>query len=307
MKLNTIDLNKLNTFLAVYHAQSIRDAARVLHLTPAAISMAVTSFEQQIGLNLFARTGRRLLRTENADRLAAQASQSLGNLQSLLMELQSERGEVCGHLRVGAPSEFGVNIVIPLLGEFRQRHPKFRFTLKLGEQSLLLPALIAGQFDLVICDDGPYTTKYPQTSAIPIASETLVLACSTKFYKDNIGKDHSLKNLQDKDHIGYVESQEDLHKWYRHHFKKTPKLNLSLVVDNARGVLAAIRSDLGLGMIPSYMLSKDDMTKIKIITTNHRPMINQMLSMRLKDHLVTTAERTWLNHIQENVTRMQRR
>ena len=55
-----IGLDRLRVFLAVQRAGSVLGAARVLAVTPSAVSQSVKRLEQELGVRLFQRIGNRL-------------------------------------------------------------------------------------------------------------------------------------------------------------------------------------------------------------------------------------------------------
>jgi DNA-binding transcriptional LysR family regulator len=286
MDLTSIDLNKIRTFLVVHRDRSMRSAAQRLHLTPSAISMAISNLERSIGLRLFIRTGRRILPTTNGDQLASVASHLIAQLEAAVTDLRAARGKVRGHLRVGVPTEIGVNAVIPSVGHFRRQHPDVSFTIRLGDQDVLISGLVSGQYDLAICDDGPYPLEM---ASLPLATEQVFLACSRRVYVNQIDGDHSLERLRRIDHIAYVEHQADLKKWYRHHFNRTVRLNTPVIANHAKAVFAAIQSDLGLGLLPAPLVGN-----LRVIDTAKPPLVNVMSAVRLKDHVSTRAEQAFL-------------
>jgi DNA-binding transcriptional LysR family regulator len=286
MNLNNLDLNKVRTFLAVHQGRSMQAAAQRLHVTPSAISMAISTLERSIGLPLFVRVGRRILPTANGDRLASVAGHLIGQLEAAISDLRSARGKVRGHLRLGVPAELGVNAVIPSVGHFRRQHPDVSFTIRLGDQDVLIQGLIMGQYDRAICDDGSHP---PEVASTPLASEEIVLACSRRVYDKLIDRDHSLDRLRELDHIAYVEHQADLKKWYRHHFNKSVRLNTPVIANHAKAVFAAIQADLGLGLLPAPLVGN-----LRIIDTGKSPLVNVMSAVRLNDHVPTRAEQAFL-------------
>lgn len=301
MDLNNIDLNKLRTFLVVHRSRSIRAAAEILHLTPSAISMATSSLERSLGLTLFTRTGRRIVPTASGDRLAAVATQFLARLGGAVAELRAAKGEVLGHLRLGVPAEFGAKIVVPRIAAFRARHPGVTFTVSLGDQSTLVPALVEGRHDLIICDDEPRLAQLPQLASLPLAREHIVLACSRVFRDRHLGRraNPGLTALAASDHVAYVEHQADLHKWYWHHFRKRPRLKTPLVANHPAAVLSAVQSHVGLGLLPAFLVKDGvDCGQLVVIETGRPPLVNEMSVVRLRDHVVTRAEREFLRSVE---------
>lgn len=205
-----------------------------------------------------------------------------------------------GHLRLGLPGEFGAKVVMPLVAEFRTLHPDVTFSIVIREPQALMPDLTSGRLDVVVCDDGNYLKRFTQISCLPLAREDLVLTASAHFYdqevRDNVRFDH-LKTLS---HVAYVDTLDDIDKWYGHHFGKTPKVRAAVVADNVHAVLAAVRSSLGLGLLPAQMIDEEiKARRLRVIDTGRAPLVNKMQLIRLKDRVTSAAERAFVAALKE--------
>ena len=88
------ELDGVLVFLAVAEARGFRAAARRLGITPSAVSQAIRTFEQRVGVPLLARTTRSVGLTEAGARLLLQVRPAA---QQVLLGIESARnfGEVC--------------------------------------------------------------------------------------------------------------------------------------------------------------------------------------------------------------------
>lgn len=300
MKFNDLDLNKIRIFLYIYRALSIRGVARELHLTPAAISLSLKSLEESLGISLFTRVGRALVATEFADQLARLTTPFFSDVDRLTQGWRHEQGLMRGHLKLGLPGEFGTSVVMPFIAQFRKQYPEVAFTVVIREPQSLMPELISGRLNAVICDEGPYLERFPQTSHTEIAREKLVLVGASAFYDRDVRGNHKFMHLKMLDHIAYVESQEDLQKWYQHHFGKSCKVPLTVVADNAHAVFSAVKNGLGLGMLPLQMIEEEVLAKrLRIISTNKEPLMNRMMVLRLKERVASAVERAFFSKLKE--------
>jgi len=97
------ELDGVLVFLAVAEARGFRAAARRLGITPSAVSQAIRTFEQRVGVPLLARTTRSVGLTEAGARLLLQVRPAA---QQVLLGIESARnfGEsVTGLLRISVP------------------------------------------------------------------------------------------------------------------------------------------------------------------------------------------------------------
>lgn len=117
-------LNSIECFLRTAEAGSFSEAARRLGLTSAAVGKNVARLEQQTGVRLFNRSTRRLALTEAGQRFLDEVSGGMDTIQAAIANVAAAGGEPAGTLRVSMGSAFGLEHVLPLLGDFLARYPR---------------------------------------------------------------------------------------------------------------------------------------------------------------------------------------
>ena len=117
------NFERLKVFHSVYGARGIQRAAELLHVTRSAISQSLKSLEDELGTVLFVRDARRFQPTPEADELFRAVDPFIHNLRATL----EKRAEPGGHLRIGAPMDFGSDRLTGLMARFRRRHPSVTF------------------------------------------------------------------------------------------------------------------------------------------------------------------------------------
>lgn len=119
MKITRLD--DLQVFVAAAEAGSFTEAARRLHLTPAAVSAVVKRLEQGLGGRLFERSTRHVRLSEAGERMlgpAREALQALAQCEGALQEEGDPVGHFNGPLRMALPSDLGRHHVLGWLAEF---------------------------------------------------------------------------------------------------------------------------------------------------------------------------------------------
>lgn len=116
-------LRRLEIFVKVADAGSFAKAARLLLITPSAVSHAISGFEREMGLSAFYRTTRQL-------RLSAEGAEVLPHARDVLERMRLldgtpklQRGRASGTLKVAVPSGIARHILMPALPRFIERHP----------------------------------------------------------------------------------------------------------------------------------------------------------------------------------------
>ncbi len=119
-----LDLKTLAIFVRVAERRSFIRAARELGMTQSGVSNAIGRLEDQLGIELLARTTRSVNLTEHGAALLERSRQALADLDEAEQVLTSARLTPRGRLRIDMPVCFGRLRVVPLLGAFRARYPQ---------------------------------------------------------------------------------------------------------------------------------------------------------------------------------------
>jgi DNA-binding transcriptional LysR family regulator len=119
-------LANLECFARSAETGSFSAAARLLALTPAAVSRNVAMLERNLGVRLFQRSTRKLSLTEAGERFLASISGNLEALQAAISAVNSDRGEPAGVLKVSLAPTFGIGHILPLLPAFLEQYPLIR-------------------------------------------------------------------------------------------------------------------------------------------------------------------------------------
>ena len=97
-------------------------------MTPAAASIAVKRLEQQLGARLLVRSTRSLRLTEEGARYLDSARPRWARWLKGSRRSAKSTG-LSGVLQISAPSDFGRNLLLGWLDEFRQQHPHIQLQL----------------------------------------------------------------------------------------------------------------------------------------------------------------------------------
>ena len=114
----------LVSFVRTAEHGSFSAAARVLGLTPAAVSKNVARLEADLGVRLFHRSTRRLALTESGERFLQQVDEPLASLQAALAGTRRTDEVPAGTLKVSMGHAFGRLFLVPLLDDFLRRYPR---------------------------------------------------------------------------------------------------------------------------------------------------------------------------------------
>src|SRR5690242_1629304 len=111
-------LEAMRVFAAVAEAESFAGAARRLRLSAPAVTRAIASLEERLGVRLLHRTTRIVRVTEAGARFVADATRILADVDEAERGAAGVQHGLRGRLTVTAPALFGRMHIAPILLEF---------------------------------------------------------------------------------------------------------------------------------------------------------------------------------------------
>lgn len=157
---------QLRIFSEAARHQSFAEAARLLHLTPPAVSMQIKELEGQVGLPLFERSGRKVQLTTVGEYVLVYARRILAGLKDAEDAVARLRKLEAGQLTIGMVSTAQYFLPKLLVG-YREEHPGVDIRLAVGNREQLVRMLHEGELDIAIMGRPP---KELATRAEPFAA-----------------------------------------------------------------------------------------------------------------------------------------
>lgn len=165
-----MDLSDLHIFRTVVREGGVTRAAAALHRVQSNVTTRIRQLEDDLGVALFLREGRRL-QTTAAGRLLLDYAERLLQLADEARAAVTT-GSPCGELRLGSMESTAAARLPVRLAEFHARYPAVRLELRTGPTGRLLAEVAEGRLDCALVgapvNDG-------RLVATPVFDEELVL------------------------------------------------------------------------------------------------------------------------------------
>lgn len=118
------DLPELTAFIAIAEHQSFSGAARVLGVSPSALSHSMRNLEARLEMRLFNRTTRSVALTEAGEQLLHGVRPLLNDLTNVVNEVTSARNTPSGSIRISA-SESSIKLLVRhVVPDFLKTYPQ---------------------------------------------------------------------------------------------------------------------------------------------------------------------------------------
>ncbi|WP_454615961.1 LysR family transcriptional regulator [Bradyrhizobium cenepequi] len=131
-----MDLNSLQTFVAVVRAGGFAAAARQTNTPRSSVSLRIRTLERTLGVRLFKRSTRAFSLTTEGAELYGRSAEALASLIGALAGLGKAGASYVGGIRLTAPADFPPGIIAGAISEFRETHPAVRFEVLLTNDVL---------------------------------------------------------------------------------------------------------------------------------------------------------------------------
>lgn len=250
-----MDWDKLKIFHMVAIAGSFTRAAEIMNLSQSAISRQVQGLEESLGVPLFHRHARGLVMTEQGELLFHSAREVFSKLAMTEALLNESQGNPRGPLKVTTSVAFGSLWLVPRLGEFLELYPNIKLKVMLRDDE---PDLSMREADISIPSIPP---TQPDLICLPLPPYRLRLYAS-RSYLEKFGVPFKAEDLDQHRLIVYgdeIPHRVNKVNWILHvGCKKGQAREPYLVINNAHGMLMAVKNGLGIAALHKYITQEHD-------------------------------------------------
>lgn len=166
------NLERLRVFHAVSQAESFTKAAEALHLTQSGISKHIKAMENELGVRLFDRVGKKVSLTQAGEILYEASKEVLASVGSAEQRIQELAGLSRGRLRVGASFPVGLYVLPRVLAAYRKEYPAVEVTLAISTTASIEAKVLDNKLDfgLVSAD-----VHHPKLLTLAFMTDELVV------------------------------------------------------------------------------------------------------------------------------------
>jgi DNA-binding transcriptional LysR family regulator len=241
-------LTEMEAFATVVDQGGFTDAAKKMGISKSAVSKHVSALEARLGARLLNRTTRRVSPTEIGlayyDR-ARRVLNDAGEADALVTSMQSAPS---GLLRVSVATDFGVNLLSPILGDFLLEYPDITVNMVLNNRYV---ELISEGFDMAIrvgeLEDSTLRARK--------LTETTKRMIGAPGYFQKFGRPQKIDDLNDHKLLHYSnQANGNVWKITAPSGEKRQVRSVGwLTVNDGQSLLNAAISGLGIAYLPSFL------------------------------------------------------
>ncbi|MFI8076046.1 LysR substrate-binding domain-containing protein [Streptomyces sp. NPDC086033] len=211
-----LNLERLRTLDALARHGSVSGAAEGLHITTSAVSQQMSKLEREVGQQLLAKNGRGVRLTDAGRLLADHAARILSQVELAQSDLEAQRGQVVGELRLAAFPTAARGLFPAAIAGLRSAHPGLRISSRETEPEPAVLAVIRGDHDLAVVLDWynkplPMPDGLVRASIVDDTADVAMPATHRHAHRSEV----DLEDFADDDWVTWGES-EFCHEWLMH-------------------------------------------------------------------------------------------
>ena len=240
-----MDIHELEVLVVVAEEKSFSRAAKVLYRTQPAISQAIKRLEEEVGEKLFDRSSKDGTLTEAGEVLLDYAKQIMNLRRTARTAIQDLRELQHGRVKISA-NEHTVFYLLPVIEEFKRRHPLIKVDVSRGVASRIPKEIMAREVELGVISFKP---KDRSVKSLAVGTDELVLIVSPDHPLAG-KKTVSVKDLGIERFIAHNAPSPYREQVIKKFQKYKVKLNIAIEMPSLEAIKKLVEIGVGVALVP---------------------------------------------------------
>ena len=246
------NLRRLAYFVSVVETGSFTAAAERLGITKAVVSQQVARLEREFRTSLLVRTTRSVKTTEVGQAFYLRCALILREAEHAFDDLAETSAEPSGTLRLTAPFDYGVGVVVPAIAAFIGRYPACKVDAALTDQTL---DIMSGNIELAIrvgwlAENSLQARKIGSFRQLLVASPSMERKVARLSRPEEIADLPFVANTALRDHLKWNFALNEVD-------RQIVNVRASIFLDATLAVREAVCQGAGLSVLPDYVVADD--------------------------------------------------
>ena len=261
-----MDTLKIRIVLMAAKYKSLSRAAEELSYTPSAFSRSLSTFENQLGVQLFKRSGGGVELTSDGKQMIPYFESVLSAEKELFDAAARTRGNERHELRIGTYSSILRNYLTQILKDFHEENKNINLSVSVSDN--LCGWLKDGRSDIVFADEKVLSND----GFVPILEDTYYVIAPPEWFS---GREYV--ELEELYEYSYIDTDDT---YLNEHFEKERfSERIYIKSEDDLSVINTVREGMGFTVLPELVLKKNirDVTVLRL-----EPKITRRLGFAYK-------------------------
>lgn len=275
-----MEIRDLQNFLQVVDHNSFTKAAEELYVTQSSLSKSIKRLENQLALELFDRTSKKLVLTDIGKLVYYQGQEILNSVGDLHILIQQSKNIETGRLKLGIPPLIGTLFFPGIARKFNKKYPKVQIEIFERGAKKLEEIVLDGKVEIALVVS-PYFKSEKYQSFPFIEDEFFVF-----LHKDHPLAFHDEITLYELKHEKFIIFTDEftLHDYVINACKEAGFFpNILYKSSQWDLILELTASNNGVTLLPKSIFKKNLNPNIKLIKIKGQPLLWTLSFITLKD------------------------
>lgn len=248
-----MEIRQLKTFWTLASTCSFSQTAELLSYVPSTITMQIKSLEEELGVKLLDRLGKKVVLTDAGQQFLPYATKILNDVEEAKC-ISSQHGELAGTVVIGADEVLCAYLLPALFKRFRADYPGVRLLFRPLSGQELKSSLREGHADVVFVLDEPINSKDLHSEFLKdetfqmVVSPDHMLASRSALVIDDFHKQHFLLTEKNCSYRTYFDQSIT---------KKGADALTELEFHSVEAIKQCVVAGLGIALLPEMALKKE--------------------------------------------------
>ncbi|MGE6576760.1 LysR family transcriptional regulator [Paenibacillus xylanexedens] len=248
-----MEIRQLKTFWTLASTCSFSQTAELLSYVPSTITMQIKSLEEELGVKLLDRLGKKVVLTDAGQQFLPYATKILNDVEEAKC-ISSQHGELAGTVVIGADEVLCAYLLPALFKRFRADYPGVRLLFRPLSGQELKSSLREGHADVVFVLDEPINSKDLHSEFLKdetfqmVVSPDHMLASRSVLVIDDFHKQHFLLTEKNCSYRTYFDQSIT---------KKGVDALTELEFHSVEAIKQCVAAGLGIALLPEMALKKE--------------------------------------------------
>ena len=292
-----MDDHRLKAFCLVVEMQSFSKAAEAKFITQSAMSHLIKNLEDELGVRLFIRKGKSVVRTPAGRIMYKHAKRILSAYSVMECDMHNLVGKIKGVLSIGASPTAATYLLPQVFYDFSRTYPEVCLNLSVSNTESVMSELYDGKIELGIIEG---SGKKWNINAQEIADDEIVLIASddNPLIKKKSVNQHDLVSQPFIMPEAGSGTREIIDEFLRMMKIDLQKVKIIMNLGDPELLLEMVQAGLGISFVSKWtILKKMKEETIKILTIPGKRLYRKIYLISVDEESLTMVARTFRNFV----------
>ncbi|WP_085992949.1 LysR family transcriptional regulator [Oceanobacillus senegalensis] len=248
-----MEIRQIQYFMEAAEREHVTEAADALHVAQSSVSRQIGNLEDELGVELFIREGRRVKLTPLGKIFYERVKQAINILDDAKKEVTEYLDPEKGTIRIAFPNSMAAHTLPSIISAFRARYPEAKFQMTNALHQDLIKGVINGDFNLAMISPMPKKDKEKKINGTTLFSENIVVLLPLQHPLANKPSIH-LQELKDDPFVVLTEGHKFRDQVVRSCNKAGFSPKISFEGENIDALKGLVSAELGVALMPEMTL-----------------------------------------------------